>query len=98
MKDTEKGKFLFTIENVKPFIGVEFYFDDIKNVFDIEYNKNNGKLQSNVSSRIEVAKGISREKVINAIMEMMEKTWKRKKITFNAVYYTHLTLPTIISV
>lgn len=84
MKDTEKGKFLFTIENVKPFIGVEFYFDDIKNVFDIEYNKNNGKLQSNVSSRIEVAKGISREKVINAIMEMMEKTWKRKRITFNA--------------
>ena len=30
MKDTEKGKFFFTIENVKPFIGVKFYFDDIK--------------------------------------------------------------------
>lgn len=84
MKDTEKGKFLFTIENVKPFIGVEFYFDDIKNVFDIEYNKDNGKLQSNVSSRIKVAEGISHEKVIEAVMEMMEKTWKRKKITFNA--------------
>ena len=84
MKGAEKGKYFFTIENVKPFIGVKFYFDDIRNVFDIEYDKANGKLQSNVSSRIEVAKGISCEKVINAVMEMMEKTWKRKRITFNA--------------
>ena len=84
MKDYSKSKFFFTIKNVKPFIGAKFYFDNIKNVFDVEYSKESGQLQSNISGRITVPEGFPKEKAVEAMIEMVEKTWKRKKITFSA--------------
>ena len=84
MRDYSKSKFFFVINNVKPFIGAKFYFDNIKNVFDVEYSKESGRLQSNISGRITVPEGFPKEKAVEAMIEMVEKTWKRKKITFSA--------------
>lgn len=84
MRDYSKSKFFFVINNVKPFIGAKFYFDNIKNVFDVEYSKESGRLQSNISGRITVPEGFPKEKAVKAMIEMVEKTWKRKKITFSA--------------
>ena len=74
----------FTIENNNAFIGTKFLFDDLSNVFDIEYNPHLKKLQSNIATRIEVPEGLSKNEAISLLGEMVEKTWRRKKITFAA--------------
>lgn len=83
MKDLNKNKFYFTIENSRPFIGFKFYFDDITNVFDMEFNKEKHQLQTNLEEKIKAPLGISIDEAKNVMLEMIEKIWKRKKIIFN---------------
>lgn len=84
MKDYRNSNFYFTIENNNAFIGAKFLFDDLSNVFDIEYNPHLKKLQSNIATRIKVPEGLSKNEAISLLGEMVEKTWRRKKITFAA--------------
>lgn len=84
MKNYKESKFYFVINNNSAFIGTKFYFDDLSNVFDIEYNHQAKRLQSNIIPRIFVPAGFSKDEAVSLLTEMVEKTWRRKKITFTA--------------